>query len=136
MRDRNMPADVRPDFGSHVAFRTHSIAYKHCLAWSQLRHAEAAQRLHMYEDVWRTLALADEAEAPHTVKPFHGRDHERAGGHNLRALARRRQQRRVEGARFIHRQDPEDLQALRAVEHLADDTCSLVSGLETVASQA
>src|SRR5262245_15135651 len=47
---------IGPDFGGHHALRPRPEADQHRLARPQFRDAEAAQRLHVDEDVWGPVA--------------------------------------------------------------------------------
>src|SRR5262245_13355496 len=62
---------VGPQLGGHAAFDTHPPAYLNHLLGPQLGEAEAPQRLHVHEDVGRSVPARQEAEAAHAVEPFH-----------------------------------------------------------------
>ena len=129
-------AAVGAHFGRHQALRAGPEAHQHGLAGPQLGEAEAAQRLHVHEDVRRALAARQEAEAAQPVEPFHHGPLEPAGRRHRDVGARRRQLRRMDRRRLVHREDAEALQALRPLQHLADDARAFVGGLEAVAAQA
>ena len=110
------------DFAGHAALAADTVAHAHLLTGPKLRHAEAAQRLHMDEDVAAALVGRQEAVALGPIEPFHRRGDEFAGrgdgivgprwGH-LRGMHRRR---------LVHRQDSKGLQALLAALDFTDDT--------------
>src|ERR1041384_158721 len=64
---------VGAHFGRHHALRTGAETHQHGLAGAQLGDAEAAQRLHVDEDVRRAVAAGDEAESAQPVEPQIGR---------------------------------------------------------------
>src|SRR5262249_33672520 len=113
-----------------------SIAHEHELAGPQLGQAEAAQGLHVHEDVGRTLAAGEEPEPAQSIEPLDLRPLEPAGRGDAHMGARRGHLRPTHRPRFLHGQDAERLQAARALQRLDHDPCALIGDLEAVAPQA
>ena len=53
---------LRMNLGGHHALGPRSETHQHILAGTQLGHAEAAQRLHVHEDIRRSLAASEKTE--------------------------------------------------------------------------
>src|SRR5688572_5977815 len=61
---------VRPKLGRHAPFRAHTPANLDDLSGTQLGEAEAAQALHMNEDVRRAFSARQESETPDPIEPL------------------------------------------------------------------
>src|SRR6185437_16194240 len=121
------------DLSRHHALGARPEADQHILARAKLGHAEAAQRLHMHEDVRRALPAGQEAETAQPVEPFDLRTLETTGRCDRDMGARRQHLRRMDRRRFVHREDAESLVALGTLHTLADEPRSLVGRLVAVA---
>src|SRR4029453_4269869 len=111
----------RAHLGRHQSLWPGSKAHENVLARPQFSQAEAAQRLHMNENVGGALAAGQEAEAPQPIEPLDLRSFEAAGRGNGDVGARRGHLRRMHRSRFIHREDTECLQTARPLQHLNND---------------
>jgi hypothetical protein len=58
------------NFGRHHPLGAGPEPDEHILARTQLRHAEAAQGLHVHEDIGRPLAAGQEAEPTQPIEPL------------------------------------------------------------------
>src|SRR6185295_9095133 len=107
----------------HKAFRAISVAYKDDLAGSKLGKAITAQRLHMHEDVRCSLSARQESKSAQPIEPFYpgALEPTRRCDSDMRA---RRQLRRMNRRRFVHRDDAECLQTLRTLNRLYSDACA------------
>src|SRR5262245_66591658 len=124
------------NLGSHQSLWTRTEAHQNGLPGPQLGNPVAAQRLHVHEDVRRPLPAREEAEPAQAIEPFHLRAFETARGGDADVRARGRKLRRMDRSGVIHRQNAERLQALRTLQHLADNARALMGGLVTVTAQA
>ena len=68
----------RTNLGRHQTFVARAKPDKDRVARLQLGNAETTQRLHVDEDILRTLATREEAEAANAVEPLHNGDFEAA----------------------------------------------------------
>ena len=122
--------------GGHQSLRPGSKAHQHVLPRPQLGQPEAAQRLHVDENIGRALAAREEAETAQPIEPLHLRPLEPAGRRHGNVGARRRHLRRMHRRRFVHGDDAEGLQAARALQHLDHHARAFIGDLEAVAAQA
>src|SRR5262245_8556432 len=125
----------RAYLGRHQSLRSRPKSHENELPRPQLGQTEAAQGLHVHENVGRALATGEETETAQPVEPLHLRPLERAGRRHGDVGARRRHLRRMHRRRFVHGENAERLQATRALQHLDHDACTLVGDLESVAAQ-
>src|ERR1700760_4211498 len=120
------------DLRGHHALGPRPEAYQHILAGTQLGHAEAAQRLHVHEDVWGTLAAGQEAEAAQTIEPLDLRPLEPAGRGDADMGPWRQHLRRMDRRRLVHRENAKRLIAFCALHTLAYQPRPLIGGLIAV----
>src|SRR5215471_17476996 len=109
--------------GRHQSLRSGSEAHQHILARPQFGQAETAQRLHMHENVGRTLAAGQKAEPAQAIEPFDLRPLQPAGRRHGHVGARR------DGFQVAY-------EAARALQHFDYDARALIGDLEAVAPQA
>ena len=125
----------RPNFRSHQALRTIAETHQQAVARLQVHDAVFAERFHVNENIFRSIAPGHEAKSANPVEPLHHRNLEAAGGHNLHMGAWLLQLGGMGGCRFIDREDAIDLQALRAGSDFANDASPLWRLLEAVTTQ-
>ena len=102
----------------------------------QLGEAEAAQRLHVHEDVGGALAPRQKTETTQPVEPFHLRPFETARRRDRNMGARWRHLRGMDRGRLVHREDAEGLQPFRPRQRLPPPRARLRRLSGTVAAQA
>src|SRR5579883_736228 len=125
----------RAHFRRHQALRTAAEADEQAIARLQFGDPVTAQRLHMDENVLGAFAARQEAEAAHPVEPFDDADLIAARRRDLDMGAGRLQLGRMDRSRFVHRNDPEDLQALGARHRLANDARAFMGCLKSIPAQ-
>src|ERR1700730_18782856 len=108
VRGRRTRSRIGANFGGHKAFWAGAVAHEHQLAGAEFSQAEAAQGLHMHEDVGRALAAREEAETAEPIEPFDPSALEAARGRDGN-MGARRQLRRMDRRRLVHREDAEAL---------------------------
>src|SRR5436190_7998905 len=70
VRRRRVAPAVGTDLGDHQALGAIAVADEHVLTGAKLGDAEAAQSLHVYEDIGCALPLGEGPEAANAVEPF------------------------------------------------------------------
>src|SRR5580698_1085032 len=124
------------NFGRHQALRAGSEPHQHELAGTQLRHTEAAQSLHMDEDIGSPVASCHKPETAKPIEPIDLCPFETACRGHSNMGSRRRHLRRVDRSRLIHGDDTESLQALWPRQHFANNARAFVSSLIAIAAKA
>jgi len=134
VRGRRTRSGIGANFGGHKAFRALAITHQHHLAGAEFGETEAPQGLHVHEDVGGALAAGEEAEAAQTIEPFHPGAFEAARRRDGNVGARR-QLRRMDRRRLVHRDDAEALQPFLPLVHLGNDARAFIGGLESIAAE-
>src|SRR5262245_31056633 len=125
----------RTYLGRHQSLRSRPEPHENELSRAQLSQAEAAQGLHVHENVGRALAAGEKTETAQPFEALHLRTLEGAGRSHGDVGTRRGYLRRMHRRRVVHGENAERLQAARALQHLDHDACTLVCDLESVAPQ-
>ena len=123
-----------PDLGRHQTLGAVAEADQQAVTRLQLGDTIPAQRLHVDEDVVRTIAARHEAEAAVAVSPLPDGALEAPGWGHLHMCAPR-PLRRVHGRRFVHGGNAKNLHPLQANGGFADDPRTFVRRLEAVATK-
>ena len=89
----------------------------------------------MHENIQRPLPTGQEAESAQPVEPFDLRPFQTAGRRHADVSPRRQHLRRMDRGRFVHREDPERLIALGALDAFAYQPRPLVSRLKAIAPE-
>ena len=76
---RGQDSVKRPDFGRHKSFRTIAETHQQAFPWPYFRDSVAAQRFHMDKNIFRAIALGQEAKAARAIEPFDDGDLKSAG---------------------------------------------------------
>ncbi len=126
---------VRPQLGGHAALDAHAPADLDDLVRAQLGEAEAAQRLHMHENVRCAFATGEKSKATDPIEPLHPSPFPVALGNHLHVRALR-QLRGVNGRALVHAEHAEGLQPARPLEHLAVHPGTFVGGLVAPRAEA
>src|SRR5512136_295650 len=116
---------VGPNLGRHQALWPRPKPDQDRLPRPQLGDAVAAQRLHVHEDIGGPFATRQEAKPAQTVEPFDLGALKPTGRRYRHMGTRRWHLCRMHRRTVVHRYNPEGLQPLGALQHLAADPRTL-----------